>query len=265
MVQPNELFDLSGKTAFITGAGAGLGRAFAAALADAGAAIIAADIVEDRVEETTDILSKAGKTCEALTLDVAESEAVADVFEGLEKIDILINNAGITTPALRTHEIEIEDWRRLLDIHLNGAYYCTRAAIPKMLAGGGGSIINIASIVGEVGVYPDFPMVTASYAAAKAALSGLTKQLAAEYAADGIRANAIAPGWHGGTRLGERNQASMTNEQISRFEEAISTGVPMGHRGTPDNLDGLVVYLASDASSYLTGQIIVHDGGWTVV
>jgi NAD(P)-dependent dehydrogenase (short-subunit alcohol dehydrogenase family) len=160
--------------------------------------------------------------------------------------------------------VPIEDWQRVIATNLTGVFLCTRAAIPVMLASGrGGSIINIASIVGIIGHYPDFPMVSASYAAAKAGVIGFTRQVAIEYAKDNIRANAIAPGWHGGTRLGLATRAGMSNAQVAAFEETIVTGTPMGRRGTPEELQGLAVYLAGNASSYVTGQVFVEDGGWT--
>jgi len=148
-------------------------------------------------------------------------------------------------------------------VNLRGMFLCARAVLPGMMRSGGGSIINIASIVGLVGVYPRFAASATPYASSKAAVAGFTRQLAAEYAADGIRVNAIAPGWHGGTSLGRERRAIATPEDIERFENYIIGSVPMRRRGKPEEMDGLVVYLASDASRYLTGQVIAHDGGVT--
>jgi NAD(P)-dependent dehydrogenase (short-subunit alcohol dehydrogenase family) len=132
-----------------------------------------------------------------------------------------------------------------------------------MLAARRGSIINIASIYGLTGFYPGFPAGLSSYAASKGALIALTRQCAVEYAADGIRVNAIAPGYHGGTNLGHEGRSNASPEHIARLEGAIRAAVPMGRRGTPDELEGLAIYLASDASSYMTGQVFANDGGWT--
>lgn len=262
------LFDLSGKTAVVTGAGSGLGLAFARGLASFGAEVVCADVDAARAEAAAAAIREEGARANPLTVNVADAESVqilADRIRGLHPtIDILINNAGIATAPYRIHEMPIEDWDRLIAINLRGVFLCTRALLPAMMAAGGGSIINIASIVGIVGVHPGFSMVASNYAAAKAAVSGFTRQLAVEYAKDNIRANSVAPGWHGGTRLSEGRKASATPEFIAQFESAITAGTPMGRRGTPEELVGLVVYLASDASRYLTGQVIVQDGGWTV-
>ena len=140
------------------------------------------------------------------------------------------------------------------------------AAIPLMLAAGSGSIINIASLIGIGGFYPGIAVSGVAYAATKAGLTGMTRQIAAEYAKDNIRANAIAPGWQGaGTRLADHFKTDWSAEDRERFEQAILAGTPMGRRGAPKELRGLVIYLASDASSYVTGQLIAHDGGWTAV
>lgn len=261
------LFDLTGKVALITGAGFGLGRAFAEGLAAFGAEIICADRDLARAEETAGLIQSVQGRAEAVLVDVADAKAVQAMADRLAerpgRVDILINNAGIATTPRRVHELPLADWDRLIAINLTGVFLCTRAIIPMMLARGRGSIINIASIIGEVGQYPNFAMVSSNYAAAKAGVSGFTRQLAIEYAKDGIRANAIAPGWHGGTRLSADFRTDMTPAEIARFEATIVAGTPMGRRGKPEELQGLVVYLASDASSYLTGQLIVHDGGWT--
>lgn len=263
------LFDLKGKTALVTGAGSGLGLAFARGLADHGARVILADRNLEWAQEGAASIAAAGGQALALQTDVADADSVERLVERAHgwtgTIDILVNNAGIATRPFRLHELPIADWDRLIAINLRGVFLCTRAVLPVMLSGGGGSIISLASIVGVVGVYPGHTMVNASYAASKAGVSGITRQVAVEYAKDKIRANAIAPGWHGGTRLGHEARAGATEEVVKRFESSIVAGTPMGRRGTPEELVGLVVYLASDASRYLTGQTIVHDGGWTTI
>jgi NAD(P)-dependent dehydrogenase (short-subunit alcohol dehydrogenase family) len=263
------LFDLSGKTALVTGAGSGLGRAFAEGLAFSGARVFCLDRDRGTAEETAGLINETRNDAVPLCCDVADAGAVEamakDVAGIAPHIDILINNAGIATIPMRTHEMPVADWDRLIAINLRGVFLVSRALIPGMLAAGAGSIINIASIVGLVGNYPGFAMNGANYAAAKAGVIGLTRQMAAEYAKDGIRANAIAPGWHGGTNLAAERKAIATPEDIARFEEVILRGTPMGRRGRPDELQGLAIYLASDASRYVTGQVFTQDGGWTAV
>jgi NAD(P)-dependent dehydrogenase (short-subunit alcohol dehydrogenase family) len=262
------MFDLTGKVALVTGAGSGLGRAFSEGLASIGARVVCADRNRSWADETAAIINAKRNDALSLGVDVSETDSVQAlaqrVGEACGRVDILINNAGIATNPVRTHEMPIEDWDRLVAINLRGTFLCSRAIIPLMLAGGG-SIINIASIAGLVGHYPGFPALGANYSAAKAGVIGFTRQLAAEYAKDNIRANAIAPGWHGGTRLAEERKAKATPDEIARFEESILKGTPMGRRGRPEELQGLAVYLASDASRYVTGQVFVQDGGWTAI
>jgi NAD(P)-dependent dehydrogenase (short-subunit alcohol dehydrogenase family) len=262
-----DLFDLGGKVALVTGAGSGLGRAFAQGLATAGARIVCADRNLAWAEETASLIEGGGNACLALRVDVADAGSVAEIAQRAKSIcgtvDVLVNNAGIATVPARAHEMKVEDWDRLIAINLRGVFLCSRAVIPMMLAAGGGSIINIASIIGLVGHYPGAPAVGSNYAAAKAGVIGFTRQVAVEYARDKIRANAIAPGWHGGTRLGDERRATAKPEEIAAFEAAINAQTPMGRRGTPDELQGLAIYLASDASRFVTGQVFAHDGGWT--
>jgi NAD(P)-dependent dehydrogenase (short-subunit alcohol dehydrogenase family) len=260
-------FDLHERTALVTGAASGLGRSFALALASAGAFVYCADKNLEGAEETAaSIRSSDGQAC-GIRTDVtsdASVTAMADSITGSRaQVDILVNNAGIATVPARTHEVSIEDWDQLMRVNLRGTFVVTRSILPIMLRGGRGTIINIASVIGLIGVYPGFAMTGVPYAASKAAVIGFTRQLAIEYADQGIRANVIAPGWHGGTKLGQARRATATPEIVSQFERHILDSVPMGRRGRPEEMDGLIVYLASDASAYVTGQTFVHDGGLT--
>lgn len=257
------MFDLSGKLALVTGAGSGLGLEFSRGFAASGAELICADRDSSRAEEAAALIKKAGGRATPAQLDVAEAGSVRALADRLSRVDVLVNNAGVSSLPNRIHELPVEEWDRLIAINLRGVFLCTRAILPLMLSRGGGSIINIASIIGIVGYYPGTPMVTANYAAAKAGVIGFTKQLALEYAKDNIRANAIAPGYHKGTRLGEATKATLTPAGIAERESRIIGATPMGRRGLPEELLGLAIYLASDASRYLTGQVIAHDGGWT--
>jgi NAD(P)-dependent dehydrogenase (short-subunit alcohol dehydrogenase family) len=259
------LFRLDGKVAVVTGAGNGLGRSFSLGLAAFGATVICADCNFEGADETASIAKQSRHLAEPSHVDVADEASVDDMWKMIEasygRVDILVNNAGIATNVVRTHEFSVAEWDRLMRINLRGVFLVTRKALALMLPGPG-SIINIASIAGLRGYWPGFPSLAVNYSTSKAGVIGFTRQVAAEYAKDKIRVNAIAPGWHGGTALGTARRATASAEEIAEFEKAIHDRIPMGHRGTPDDLVGLVVYLAGDSSHYLTGQVIAHDGGW---
>jgi NAD(P)-dependent dehydrogenase (short-subunit alcohol dehydrogenase family) len=253
------LFDLKGRSALVTGAGSGLGRVFSQALAAYGAAVTCADIEFDWAEETAAIIRESGGDASALQVDVSDESSVAEMAGALtSSVDILVNNAGIAAGLGRVHELASDAWRHVLAVNLDGVFYCTKAVLPQMVERRRGSIINISSVFGLYGVAPDI-LARAHYAASKAGVAGFTKQLAVEYAQDRIRANAIAPGWHGGTRLGSDARAAGRRDIDARITDLT----PMKRYGKPEELAGLVLYLASDASSFVTGQIIAHDGGWT--
>jgi NAD(P)-dependent dehydrogenase (short-subunit alcohol dehydrogenase family) len=265
-----ELFKLDGKVALVTGAGSGLGREMAIGLSAAGCDVICADRDKGWVTETVSLIQSSGGKASRIIFDVTKEEEIAHLGRAVKgshgKLDVLINNAGVAPYPKRLHEADTADWRRVIDVNLNGPFLVTRAVIPLMLDAGGGSIINIASLIGIGGFYPGFAVSGVAYAAAKAGLTGMTKQIAAEYAKDKIRANAIAPGWQGaGTRLADHFKADWNAEDRERFEQAILAGTPIGRRGDAKELQGLVIYLASDASAYVTGQLIAHDGGWTAI
>ncbi len=263
------MFDLTGKVSLVTGAGSGLGRTFARTMAAHGAVSLCADRDLGRAEETVTMITASGGRAAAFKADVslpADVDAMFDRIKGEHRrLDILFNNAGVISVPKRTHEVTVEEWTQVLSINLTGVFLCTRGAIPLMLAGAGGSIVNIASAVGLVGMYPGFPAAVVNYAASKGGIVGLTRQVAAEYAKDGIRVNAIAPGFHAGTRLGEIRRATATPDDIKAFEKLVHDSTPMGRMGRLEELEGLAIYLASDASSYVTGQVFAHDGGLTAI
>ena len=259
------IFRLDGKIAVVTGAGNGLGRSFALGLAAFGATVICADKNLVGADETSSLVKQSHGKAEPLQVDVGDEASVDDIWQKIaadyRRIDIVVNNAGIAANTPRTHEYNVADWDRVMAVNLRGVFLTTRKALTLMLPGPG-SIINLSSIMGLRGYFPDFAAMSISYSTSKAGIIGFTRQVAAEYAKEKIRVNAIAPGWHGGTALGAERRSAAGPEGSKKFEEAIHARIPMKHRGVPDDLIGLVVYLASDASHYVTGQVIAHDGGW---
>jgi NAD(P)-dependent dehydrogenase (short-subunit alcohol dehydrogenase family) len=258
-------FRLDDRVAIVTGASMGLGRAFAIAMADAGAMVACVDYDLDPLNETVAMI---GDRAIAISADVSNADQVDQASNQIlswsgQRADILINNAGIATFPGRILDVPVEDWDRAVAVNLRSMFLVTRALMPALLESKNASIINLSSILGLVGTYPGFAVTAVPYAATKAAAIGFTRQLAIEYAKEHVRVNAIAPGWHGGTKLGREKMGRASSEDIQRFEDFISNSVPMGHRGTPDDLVGLVLYLASDASRYMTGQTFAHDGGVT--
>jgi 3-oxoacyl-[acyl-carrier protein] reductase len=258
-------FDLTGKVALITGGAGGLGKVFSEALAEYGADIALGDIDEEGALETAGMIQEMGQKAMAVKADVTRPDEVRHLVEETKEklgaIDILINNAGITAKANKVADIPVEDWDRVIAVDLKGVFLCTRAVLPFMIEQGKGNIINIASVYG---IRPLFEIgktnPNAHYSAAKAGVVSLTKETALEYAAEGIRVNGIAPGFYGG-KLGQWIEAPGEEERRRKFEEAIVGTTPMGRRGIPRELKALLVYLASDASNFVTGQIFISDGG----
>jgi NAD(P)-dependent dehydrogenase (short-subunit alcohol dehydrogenase family) len=262
-----ELFDLDGKVALVTGAALGLGRSFAQTLAEAGADVVIVDIDKDHLDETERILKGAGRKVFKILADVSNPRDVArmvdETVSNLGQLNVAVNNAGIITKPARFHEMPPEDWNRVISVNLTGVFLCMQKEIELMLKqGNGGSIINLSSVLGIVGLDPDL-MPRVNYIASKHGVIGLTKQGAVEYAQWGIRVNAIAPSWHSGTSLSKDRDKVQTREEQNLREKRISALTPMKRRGRIEELQGLLLFLASDASTYATGQVFVSDGGWT--
>ncbi|MDE1804191.1 MAG: glucose 1-dehydrogenase [Candidatus Micrarchaeota archaeon] len=249
-------FRLDGKSAIVTGVSSGLGIAFTEALAEAGADVVIAARREDRLIENAKRISAAtGRKVLPFKADLSsESDIdalVAKACDSLGKVDILINNAGTAAMGSST-KMKKEDWDRVIAVNLTGVFLCARSAIRSMVERNvKGSVINIASIYGRFGdVFPVAP-----YYASKGGVVNLTRSLAVEFASKGIRVNAIAPGF-----FPSEMTAGVLEDKDTLSH--ITTRTPMGRLGEPAELKGAAVYLASDASSYVTGHILAVDGGW---
>jgi len=246
------LFDLNGRTALVTGSSRGLGRAIAEGMAKAGARLVINGTDRARVETAVGELRAAGFAAEGAAFDVTDEAAVVSAFEGFDKagieIDILVNNAGIQ---MRKPLVEFSsaDWRKVIETNLTSAFIIGREAAKRMIPRKRGKIINIASLASELAR----PTI-APYTAAKAGIKNLTKSMAVEWAANGIQANAIGPGY----MLTDMNQALMSNIDFNNW---LMSRVPAKRWGNPDELVGAAIFLASSASNYVNGQTIYVDGG----
>jgi gluconate 5-dehydrogenase len=247
-----KLFDLSGRTALVTGSSRGLGRAMAEGLAAAGAGIVLNGSDEERLTNAVAEMSSAGYVVRAARFDVTDEEAILEAFDALDRqgvaIDILVNNAGIQfrRPML---DLETADWRRVVDTNLTSAFVIGREAARRMAQRGYGKIINIGSLTSELA-----RATVAPYTVAKGGIKMLTKAMAAEWGELGIQANAIGPGY----MITDMNQALIDNPT---FDAWVKGRTPARRWGRPDELAGTCVYLASAASDYVSGQIIYVDGG----
>ncbi len=248
-----DLFRLDGKVAIVTGASSGLGVAFAKGLAEAGADVALGARRVDRLSDTAALVEHAGRRAVSVGTDVADPEQctalVAQAMEVLGRVDILVNNAGIGTAVPATREAP-DDFRRVIDVNLNGCYWMAQACGRVMQPGS--SIINISSVLGiTTGGLPQ-----AAYSASKAGLIGLTRDLAQQWTGrKGIRVNAVAPGFF---------ESEMTEQYPPGYLESQQGRIPAGRQGDPAELAATVVFLASDAAAYITGQTLAVDGGMTI-
>ena len=253
----NQLFALDGRTAIVTGGSRGLGLEMAEGLAEAGAALMLCARREQWLTPTVEELRGRGFKVEGAVCDVANPEQVQAVVDATVaaygRVDILVNNAGISWGA-PAETMALDKWQKVLDINLTGAFLFAQAAGRMMLKQQYGRIINVASIAGlqSASVGPSF----AGYVASKAGLLGLTRELAAKWGRQGVRVNAIAPGFF---------HSRMADAVIEQVEDYIKATNPLPRVGDAGELKGVVVFLASDASNYITGQTIVVDGGGTIV
>lgn len=248
----NPLFDLTGKTALVTGSTRGLGRAMAEGLARAGATIVVNGTNSARVAEAVGELRKAGFTADGVAFDVTDEDAIVAAFEAFDKagtkIDILVNNAGIQFRKPMV-ELATADWRRVVETNLTSAFVIGREAAKRMIARKAGKIVNIGSLTSELA-----RATIAPYTVAKGGIKMLTRAMAAEWAVHGIQANAIGPGY----MLTEMNKALIENPE---FDAWVKGRTPAKRWGKPDELIGAAVFLAAPASDYINGQIIYVDGG----
>jgi NAD(P)-dependent dehydrogenase (short-subunit alcohol dehydrogenase family) len=252
-------FRLDGKRALITGGSRGLGRAMAQALAEAGADLLLVGRDADSLRQARDELALLGRRVDLLAGDVgvpAEAERVcAEALAQHGPIHVLVNNVGGRRDNIATEEMSLADWHRLMDLNLTSAFVCTKMLGGAMVKRRAGRIINIGSICGEVAGRDIYGR---HYETAKAALAGFTRAVAADWAPHGVTVNAIAPGGF----MTDANRRWF--RERPEFRQEIEGRVPMGRLGEPHELGPLAVYLASDASSYMTGAVLVIDGGYTL-
>lgn len=250
-----QLFDLTDRVAIITGGSIGLGRQMAEGLAEMGANLVLCARKAERCQEAVEELQQLGIKAVSRSCDVRSQASVQELVDAtisqFGKIDILINNAGVSWGA-PVEEMKLEDWNKVIETNLTGSFLCAQAVGKIMIRQGRGKIINIASVAGLGGAPPELPAI--AYHASKGGVISFTKDLACKWAAHDIQVNAIAPGWF---------PTHMSSRIIERHKELFLSHIPSRRLGNEHDLKGAAVFLASDASDYVTGHILVVDGGQT--
>ncbi|MCD6506382.1 SDR family oxidoreductase [Candidatus Poribacteria bacterium] len=250
-----DLFSIEGQIAFVTGGGRGIGKVFCKTLAEAGADVIVVDIDPDTASQTAGEIEEMGRTALAIKADVTKSDEVDRVvqvsLDRFGRIDILVNNAGICIHE-NAEDMTDEQWDAVMDVNLKGVFYCCRAVGKVMIKQGGGKIVNVASMSASI---VNRPQNQVSYNASKAGVVMLTKSLAVEWAQYGIRVNAISPGY----------MLTEMTKKVSHMFPLWEPMVPMRRLGEPEELRGALLFLVSDASSYVTGHNLIVDGGYTLI
>jgi NAD(P)-dependent dehydrogenase (short-subunit alcohol dehydrogenase family) len=253
--------DLSGQTVIVTGAGNGIGRAIALAFAASGAAVVVGDVIDEDGRRTAATINDGGGSAQFVDADVSQADAaqqlVAAAVERFGRVDVLVNNAGVGGSRRPVHELEPDDFARVINVNLGGTFLCSKYAIPELLADGAGCIVNIASTYGLIAA----PL-SAAYCASKAAIINLTRQMAIDYGPQGLRVNALCPGYID-TGLGRRGPTLTPAEfaAANTVRETAAALQPLGRQGSPAEVAQAAVFLASPAASFITGAILPVDGG----
>lgn len=247
----NVKFDFADKIVLVTGGGSGIGLASTRAFAAAGAHVVVADLSKENGNAAVEAVGAAGGKAEFRHVDVADEAAVVDLIEHIRstwgRLDIAHNNAGIEAKTVPLAEVPSDNWRKVIDVNLTSVFYCLKAQIPVMVAQGGGAIVNTASAAGLIGGFN-----LSVYTAAKHGVVGLTKAAAMDYATKGVRINALCPG-----AIDTPFLAQLPRPFLNR----LIFGTPMTRLGTPEEMAQAVMWLCSDASSYVTGHSLAVDGG----
>ena len=247
-------FRLDGRRALVTGGASGIGEHTVRALAGAGASVIVADL---NLEGAQTLAESLGEAVSPVQIDVTDRASVKHVFESLDRLDILVNNAGIAHVG-NIEETELEDWRRVFEVNVDGVFLVTKQALPLLLASEHASIVNISSVAGLTAVGRRF-----AYCASKGAVIALTRQLAGDYAKQ-LRVNCICPGTvH--TPFVEGYLEKFHKDEKDEVREQLHARQPIGRMGRPEEIAHLVLYLCSDEAEYVQGSIIAIDGGWTAL